>query len=116
MKRILFAALGLLFIFNPVANAGLIAGDLLSSGSLNRISYDNVWQDGFHSTSDVFQTISGRDVSQFPSVFIDDSLQNQSDNLGILIADQIDAQTSIFAVSDTKNSDTQDKVEANWAV
>lgn len=114
MKWISFIAIWALFSPFDKAFAGLIAGDLLASGSLNRVGYNNNWQSGFSSSEDTFRLVSVSELDTLPDVFIDDSKTDHSDQLGILVPDLMGSESDVFAVSDTKNSDTNSAVTATW--
>ena len=115
MKRtILLLAFGLSTFTSCTAFAGIIASTLTPTQDTNLMSYQNTWQSGFSSHSDVFAVVSGDSLLTLPDVFIDQSVFDAGDDLGILDQSILDTQERYFAISDTKNSDTNDVVNAIW--
>jgi len=113
MKRTLpFLLLaGTSLLFTTSSHAGLIASALTDSSDVNLVKHENDFQNYFSSATDIFQTIS---VSQLGAEQLIDrsALSPFIDNLGIITPDHLG---SVFAASDTKNSDnTTGSVEALW--
>ncbi len=117
MKRILVSAsLAAILALPAFANAGstVVAFDMVDSGSMNLLSYTNVWTDAFGSPGDGFQKYRRGVSPSIPFSVLDDSLFSfPSDTLGIIDDNNTH---EFFGAVDTVNSDTDGlpSVSATW--
>ena len=105
-------ALALALAQPGIAQAQVIASDMVGSASQNLLSYANPWTDAFGSAGDGFQKYQRGVSATIPFSLADDSLSIfPGDSLGIIKQGNTDV---FFGVTDTVNGDTSGPVSATW--
>ncbi len=116
MKRITFKSLILFAIYSVTScvSASLITVDLLSPSTSSRVNYHNPFKNTFSSYDDGFQIYNRSTSNNIATSFLDDSLADTSDRLGVINSSN---QKNFFGIVDTVNPDNlANYASASWQI